>query len=109
MIVRADMLNGFGVGHGGVTFAFADSALAFAANTNGNVTMSIHNSISYPASVAEGDVLTAVATQEAASGRLAFYTVAVTRSDGTAVGLFRGTVSRTQTPHFTDTRQEEDG
>src|SRR5678815_133800 len=58
MAVRPDMLNGFGVCHGGVTFSLADSALAFASNTHGRVTVSVENGISYPASVAAGDVLT---------------------------------------------------
>src|SRR6185436_15120587 len=60
LVVSPDMLNGFGVCHGGVTFALADSALAFASNTHGNVTVSIENSITYPKRIDEGDVLTAV-------------------------------------------------
>ena len=99
MTVRSEMLNGFGVCHGGATFALADSALAFAANTNGHVTVAIENSISYPASVAAGDVLTAVATEESAANRLAFYTVRVTKQDDSVVALFRGTVYRTQRAH----------
>ena len=100
MTVRAEMLNGFGVCHGGATFALADSALAFASNTNGQVTVSIENSITYPASVAAGDVLTAVATEESATSRLAFYAVRVTKQDDSVVALFRGTVYRTRHPHF---------
>ncbi len=67
MAVRQDMTNGFGVCHGGVTFAFADSALAFASNTGGQVTVSIENSMTYPAAVRVGDVLLAEAEQEASS------------------------------------------
>ena len=52
------MVNGFGVCHGGVTYSLADSALAFACNTHGRVTMAIENNIGYPAGVAVGDVLT---------------------------------------------------
>jgi acyl-CoA thioesterase len=95
MAVRPDMLNGFGVCHGGVTFSLADSALAFASNTHGRVTMSVENSISYPASVAAGEVLTAVAEEESAGNRLAFYSVTVRKQDHTVVALFRGTVYRT--------------
>lgn len=98
MRVRSDMLNGFGVCHGGVTFALADSALAFASNTHGRVTMSIDNSISYPVSVNEGDVLIAEAVEESASRRIAFYRVVVRRED-TVVALFRGTVYRTEKFH----------
>jgi acyl-CoA thioesterase len=95
MMVRPEMLNGFGVCHGGVTFSLADSALAFASNTHGRVTMSVENSISYPASVSAGDVLTAVAEEESAGNRLAFYRVTVRKQDGSVAALFRGTVYRT--------------
>jgi acyl-CoA thioesterase len=107
MTVRPDMLNGFGVCHGGVTFALADSAFAFASNTHGRVTVSIDNSITYPAAVSSGDVLTAVATEESAASRIAFYGVRVTNQDGSVVALFRGTVYRTQRGHFTDDDRDE--
>lgn len=100
MTVRPEMVNGFGVCHGGIAFSLADSALAFASNTHGKVTMSIENSIRYPAPVVPGDVLTATAVQEGASRRLAFFDVTVRKSDGQAVGLFRGTVYRTERDHF---------
>ena len=96
MRVREEMANGFGVCHGGVTFALADSALAFASNTHGTVTVSVENSMTYPAAARPGDVLTATAEEEAASARLAYYRVAVRTQDGTTVALFRGTVYRTQ-------------
>jgi acyl-CoA thioesterase len=98
MAVRQDMTNGFGVCHGGVTFAFADSALAFASNTGGKVTVSIENSMTYPAAVRVGDVLLAEAEREASSQRLAYYRVRVTR-DGAVVALFRGTVFQTEREH----------
>ena len=96
MTVRPEMLNGFGVCHGGITFSIADSALAFASNTHGRVTMSVENGISYVAPVKLGDVLTATAAEEAVGGRLAFYRVAVSKHDGTTVAIFRGTVYRTR-------------
>ena len=102
MTVRADMLNGFGLCHGGVTFSLADSALAFASNTHGSVTVSIENSITYPAPVHVGDVLTARAEEESSTERLAFYRVTVEDQKGTTVALFRGTVYRTKRPHFPD-------
>jgi acyl-CoA thioesterase len=97
------MLNGFGVCHGGVTFALADSALAFASNTHGQITMSIENSITYPKGVFEGDVLTAVAEEESATNRLAFYRVTVRSATDEIVALFRGTVYKTKEPFFSDT------
>ena len=95
MTVRAEMTNGFGVCHGGVTFALADSALAFASNTRGRVTMSVENGISYPAPVHAGDVLTAEATPEAGGQRVRFFRVLVRRQDGATVAVFRGTVYQT--------------
>ncbi len=99
MTVRPEMVNGFGVSHGGVVFALADSALAFASNAHGTVTMSIDNSITYPAPVHVGDRLTAVAEEERATRRLAFFRVTVRNQDDAIVALFRGTVYRTRTPH----------
>ncbi|MBI3790419.1 MAG: hydroxyphenylacetyl-CoA thioesterase PaaI [Gemmatimonadetes bacterium] len=103
LTVRHEMLNGFGVCHGGVTFALADSAFAFASNTQGNVAMSIDNQISYPAPAREGDVLTAVAREESGTDRLAFYRVEVTNQAGTLVAIFKGTVYKTRTPHLPET------
>lgn len=100
MVVRQDMVNGFGVCHGGVTFSLADSALAFASNTHGRVTMSIENSIAYPKAVAVGDVLTATADEESGSNRLGFYRVKVTKANGDVVALFTGTVYKTHQAFF---------
>ena len=102
MRVTADMLNGFGVCHGGATFSLADSALAFASNTHGNVTVSIENSMTYPSAIRAGDVLTAVAEQESSTNRLAFYRVVVKRGEDDVVALFRGTVYKTNKPFFPD-------
>lgn len=98
MRIRDDMLNGFKVGHGGITFAFADSVLAFASNTHGRLTVSIENSIAYPAKVVAGDVLTASAEELSAGFRIATYQVIVSKQDGARVGIFRGTVYRTDKP-----------
>jgi acyl-CoA thioesterase len=102
MQIRADMLNGFGVSHGGIVFSLADSALAFAANTNGHVTVSVDNTISYPVSVELNDELIAVAEEETAGERLAFYRVTVARQDGICVALMHATVYRTQKKHHLD-------
>ncbi len=100
MTVREEMLNGFRVAHGGIAYALADSALAFASNTRGRVALALENSIFYPAPVHAGDVLTAVAEEVAAANRVAAYNVTVTRADGTNVGVFRGSVYRTKKEHF---------
>jgi acyl-CoA thioesterase len=100
MTVRAEMVNGFGVSHGAIVYALADSALAFASNTHGRITVSIENSITYPHAVRVGDELVATAEEEGASNRLGYYRVLVTRKGGTVVGLFRGTVYKTKTDFF---------
>lgn len=95
MPVRADMLNGFDVCHGGITFSLADSALAFASNSRGRQAMSIENSMAYPAKAVVGDILTAVAEPQAVGNKIGTYHVTVSKQDGTVVGIFRGTVFRT--------------
>ena len=99
MTVRPDMLNGFGTCHGGVTFALADSAFAFACNAHGSVTVALECSVGYPNPARAGDVLTAIAEAELEPRRVGFYRVAVTNAAGQAVALFRGTAYDTRRPH----------
>jgi acyl-CoA thioesterase len=99
MPVRADMVNGFGTLHGGVLFAFADSAFAFATNAGGLLSVAIDCSISFPVASRPGDVLTAVGVEQSTTNRLAFCEVTVTNQDQVTVGYFRGTVYRTTRPH----------
>ena len=102
MVVREEMVNGFGVAHGGIVFSLADSAFAFACNTHGRVTVSIENSVTYPRAVHPGDVLTAVAVEDASSHHLGYYRVDVRNQRGDVVALFRGTAYRTAREHFAD-------
>lgn len=99
LTVRDEMVNGFGVTHGGIAFSLADSAFAFACNTQGTVTVSIENSVTYPAPIHVGDVLTAVAKEDAASSRLGYYSAEVTNQRGEVVALFRGTAFKTTKQH----------
>jgi acyl-CoA thioesterase len=104
MTVRPEMVNGFGVAHGGISYSLADSALAFAANTNGNITVAIDNGITYPAAIHVGDVLTASCTKDSKTNRLGFYRVAVTNQKGAIVATFKGTVYKTAKPHELSSR-----
>src|SRR4051812_41613260 len=61
MVVKKEMLNGFGIAHGGITFSLADSALAFASNSKGRQSLSIETSISHFISVKENEKLFAEA------------------------------------------------
>jgi acyl-CoA thioesterase len=95
MKVRAEMCNGFGIIHGGVTFSLADSALAFASNAHGRLSVALDCSISYPNAVNVGDVLTAVATQISLTNKIGLYTIPITNQKNEVVALFKGTVYRT--------------
>src|SRR4051812_12442317 len=99
MTIRPEMVNGFGVAHGGIVFSLADSALAFASNTHGKVTVAIDNGITYPAPVNVGDELTAVAEMESSTKRLAFFRVTVTNQKAETVAAFKGTVYKTERSH----------
>lgn len=100
MTVRSEMLNGFGVSHGGIAFSLADSCFAFASNTYGQIAVSIEASISYPVAVKSGDVLVAEAKELSRSKRLGFYDIVVRRTEpdlnNVVVAIFRGTVFRTE-------------
>lgn len=100
MTVRADMLNGLGGVHGGVVYSLADSAFSYATNNTGVVSVAIDCTVNYPAAVEVGDVLTADATVESSSRRLAFCAVLVRNQHDVIVGHFRGTVYRTHKLHF---------
>ena len=82
--------NGLGVCHGGVTFALADSAFAFACNSRNQRTVAQHNQISYLAPAHAGDALTASAREVSRAGRSGLYDVRVTKADQTVVAEFRG-------------------
>jgi acyl-CoA thioesterase len=92
MTVRAEMLNGFSIAHGGITYSLADSALAFASNAHGLKAVSVETSISHVKSVKEGDVLT-TEVKEVHKGRTnALYYITVFNQHEQAVAHFRGTV-----------------
>ncbi len=90
MRVAREMLNGHGTCHGGIVFALADSAFAFACNSHGVVTVAAGCSIEFLAPALEGDELVAVATERSRDGRHGVYDVDVARADGSPVAAFRG-------------------
>ncbi len=96
LTVRKDMLNGFGIAHGGITYCMADSALAFASNSYGNQCVSIETSISHTSKVKEGDILTAEAKELNRGHKIAIYEVSILNQDNKNVGLFKGTVFNTE-------------
>ncbi len=95
MKVRKEMLNGFNVAHGGITYSLADSALAFASNSHGVKSLSIETSISHTEPVNENDILTAVAVELKRSNKIGIYDIRVANQIEKTVALFRGIVYRT--------------
>lgn len=94
MTVTKDMLNGFSIAHGGITYSLSDSALAFASNSYGRMAVSVETSISHLAPVKEHDVLTAQSKERSLSNKIAVYEIEVSNAHGTLVALFKGTVYR---------------
>ena len=95
MTVRSEMVNGFGIVHGGIPFSLADSAFAFACNNRNNLSVALDTSINFIKSVAVGDILTAEA-KEIHNGRATgLYHITVVNQNGHIVALFKGTCFRT--------------
>lgn len=95
MTVRKEMLNSMGKAHGGITYALADTAFGFTANTHGKYAVSIETSINHIEAVNEGDYLIAESVIEKVNNKLGFNVVEVKRGDE-LVALFKGVVYRTQ-------------
>ena len=100
MQVREEMLNGFGLIHGGIAFSLADSALAFASNAYGRLSVALECSISYPAPVNNGDTLTATAEELSLTNRIGVYQITISNQQGVKVAFFKGTVYRTSKEYF---------
>ncbi|ALU38593.1 phenylacetic acid degradation protein [Kocuria flava] len=93
MTLREEMLNGFGIAHGGMIFAFADTCFALACNDpagdGSTITVASGGDINFISSARRGQTLTAVGTVRARAGRSGVYDIQVT-ADGELVAEFRG-------------------
>ena len=94
--LRKEMLNAFAIAHGGVTFALADSAFAFACNSDGKVTVALDVSISFPKAGKEGDILTAEAKRINQTNKTGLYLIEVKNQQDELVALFKGTCYKTE-------------
>ena len=90
MQVRDDMINGFDVIHGGLTFALADTAFAFACNAYNKRSFAASAHINFLRPALRGDELTALATEDHRGRRGGYYSVRVRNQRGELVALFRG-------------------
>ncbi len=96
MTVRKEMMNGFGIAHGGISFAFADSAFAFACNSDGKITLALDVSISFPKPAKEGDVLIAEAKELNKTRRTGLYLIEITNQQKELIAVFKGTCYKTE-------------
>ena len=95
MTLREEMINGFGIIHGGIAFSLADSAFAFACNNRNNLSVALDTSITFTKATKPGDVLTAEA-KELHNGRsTGLYLITITNQQNEQVALFKGTCFRT--------------
>jgi acyl-CoA thioesterase len=98
MTIRKEMINGFGIVHGGVAFSLADSAFAFACNNRNNLSVALDTSINFIKPVHVDDLLTAEA-KELHNGRsTGLYHISIFNQNNHLVAQFKGTCYRTNKP-----------
>lgn len=95
MKVRKEMINGFGIIHGGIAFSLADSAFAFACNNRNNLSVALDTSINFTKPVHVSDVLTAEAKEIHNGKSTGLYHISITNQGGHVVAIFKGTCFRT--------------
>lgn len=95
MIIRKEMINGFGIVHGGIAFSLADSAFAFACNNRNVLSVALDTSISFIKPVHIDDVLIAEAKELHNGKSTGLYHISITNQKEHMVALFKGTCFRT--------------
>ena len=95
MTVRPEMINGFGIVHGGITFSLADSAFAFACNNRNILSVALDTSINFLKPVHVGDLLTAEAIELHNGKSTGLYHITITNQSKHTVAVFKGTCFRT--------------
>jgi acyl-CoA thioesterase len=90
MRIRDDMVNGFDVCHGGIIFALADTAFAFACNAYNRLSVAASAHIEFLRPAKTNDELTATASEEHRGKRSGLYSVEVRNQHGETIALFRG-------------------
>lgn len=95
MTVREEMINGFGIVHGGIAFSLADSAFAFACNNRNNLSVAMDTSINFTKAVHVGYELTAEAREMHNGRSTGLYHIIITNQMNEEVAFFKGTCFRT--------------
>lgn len=102
MVVRADMLNGHRTCHGGMIFALADTAFAYACNSRNVETVAQNATISFLAPGREGERLVAECREVSLAGRSGVYAVTVSNPKGEKIAIFQGLSRSLGGPVLTD-------
>lgn len=92
MKVKPEMMNGFNITHGGISYSLSDSALAFAANSRGSKCVSLETSISHLRPTKVNDILQAVAIEKYRGKTVGIYEVNIYNQDKKIISIFKGTV-----------------
>jgi acyl-CoA thioesterase len=95
--VTENMMNGFESIHGGVLFAAADSAFAFACNSYGQLSVALDVSVSFTKGARPGELLQVEAVEDYLGNKIGIYDVRTTNEKNELVALFKGTAYRTST------------
>jgi len=95
MTIRQEMINGFGILHGGITFSLADSAFAFACNNRNNLSVALDTSINFMKPGHTGDELIAEAKEMHNGQSTGLYQISVFNQNDHLIALFKGTCFRT--------------
>lgn len=95
MLVREEMINGFGIVHGGIAFSLADSAFAFACNNRNNLSVALDTSINFTRAIQVGDTITAEAKESHNGRSTGLYFITITNQNNEQVAHFKGTCFRT--------------
>ncbi|MFM7683418.1 MAG: PaaI family thioesterase [Bacteroidota bacterium] len=91
-VVKSDMLNGFHIAHGGISYSIADSCLAFASNSYGLHCVSIETSISHIKKVVLDDHLTATSREISRNKKTGIYEISIHNQNNELIAMFKGTV-----------------
>jgi acyl-CoA thioesterase len=95
MKIRAEMVNGFGIIHGGIAFSLADSAFAFACNNRNVLSVALDTSINFIKPVHIGDELTAEAKELHNGKSTGLYHISISNQNNHEVAVFKGLCYRT--------------
>jgi acyl-CoA thioesterase len=100
MKVRPEMINGFGIVHGGIAFSLGDSCFAFACNNRNVISVALDTAINFVKPVHVGDLLTAEAKEIHNGKSTGLYHITISNQKNHIVAMFKGTCYRTGKPHL---------